>query len=61
MARLLGALVAVALFDPAVASGVARLSLLFVAVLGLGVVIYLSTHGYDRAVLLIPTWLADGG
>ena len=53
----LGALVAVALYDPAVASGIARLSLLFVAVLGLGVVIYLSTHGYDRAVLLIPTWL----
>jgi diguanylate cyclase (GGDEF)-like protein/PAS domain S-box-containing protein len=53
----LAALVAVALFDPAVASGIARLSLLFVAVLGLALVIYLATHGYDRAVLLIPTWL----
>src|SRR4030088_787841 len=53
----LGALVAVALFDPAVASGIARLSLLAVAVLGFGLVVYLSFHGYDRAVLLIPTWL----
>src|SRR5207249_7054301 len=31
--------------------------LLAVAVLGFGVVIYLSFHGFDRAVLLIPTWL----
>jgi len=53
----LGALVAVALFDPSVASGIARLSLLAVAVLGFGLVVYLSVHGYDRAVLLIPTWL----
>src|SRR5712691_9652689 len=53
----LGALVALALFDPAVASGIARLSLLAVAVLGFGLVVYLSFHGYDRAVLLIPTWL----
>jgi diguanylate cyclase (GGDEF)-like protein/PAS domain S-box-containing protein len=53
----LAALVAVALFDPAVASGIARLSLALVAVLGFALVIYLSTHGFDRAVLLIPTWL----
>jgi diguanylate cyclase (GGDEF)-like protein/PAS domain S-box-containing protein len=53
----LAALVALALFDPAVASGIARVSLLLVAVLGFGVVIYLSLHGFDRAVLLIPTWL----
>ncbi len=53
----LGALVAVALFSPAVASGIARMSLFFIAVLGFGLVLYLSTHGYDRAVMLIPTWL----
>ncbi len=52
----LGALVAVAVFSPAVASGIARISLFFVAVLGFGLVVYLSTHGYDRAVMLIPTW-----
>ena len=53
----LGCLVALALFDPSIASGIARLSLFAVAVLGLVLVIYLSTHGFDRAVLLIPTWL----
>ena len=50
-------LVAVALVDPSIASGIARLSLFGVAVFGFTLVIYLSLHGYDRAVLLIPTWL----
>src|SRR5215204_3614672 len=53
----LGCLIAVALFDPSIASGIARLSLFAIAVLGFGLVIYLSFHGFDRAVLLIPTWL----
>ena len=53
----LGALVAVALFSPAIASGIARMSLFLVAVLGFGLVIYLASHDYDRAVMLIPTWL----
>ena len=50
------ALVALALFDPAIASGIARISLAGVAFLGFALVVYLSTHGFDRAVLLIPTW-----
>jgi diguanylate cyclase (GGDEF)-like protein/PAS domain S-box-containing protein len=53
----LAALVAVAVFDPAVAAGIARMSLAGIAVFGLALVIYLSAHGFDRAVLLIPTWL----
>lgn len=53
----LAALVGVALFDPAIASGIARISLAGIAVFGLALVVYLSTHGYDRAVLLIPTWI----
>ncbi len=53
----LACLIAVAVFDPAIASGIARMSLAGIAVLGLALVIYLSTHGFDRAVLLIPTWL----
>jgi diguanylate cyclase (GGDEF)-like protein/PAS domain S-box-containing protein len=52
----LAALVVIALIDASIASGIARLSLVLIAFLGLGLVIYLSTHGYDRAVLLIPTW-----
>jgi diguanylate cyclase (GGDEF)-like protein/PAS domain S-box-containing protein len=50
------ALVALALIDPAVASGIARVSLAAVAFFGFALVIYLSTHGFDRALLLIPTW-----
>ncbi|HXW27941.1 MAG TPA: EAL domain-containing protein [Xanthobacteraceae bacterium] len=53
----LSALVALALVDPPVASGIARISLVLVSVAGFGLVIYLATHGFDRAVLLIPTWL----
>jgi PAS domain S-box-containing protein len=53
----LGALTAIAVFNPPVASGVARISLAIVAVAGLGLVVYLAAHGFDRAVLLIPTWL----
>jgi len=52
----LGALVAVALVDPSIASGIARLSLLFVAIGGFGLIMYLAAQGFDRAVLLIPTW-----
>src|SRR5215211_2727482 len=53
----LGALTAIAVFNPPVASGVARMSLAILAVTGLGLVVYLAAHGFDRAVLLIPTWL----
>ena len=52
----LAALIGVAVFDPAIASGIARISLAGIAVFGFALVIYLSTHGFDRAVLLIPTW-----
>src|SRR4030095_13114362 len=47
----LGALTAIAVFNPPVASGVARISLAIVAVAGLGLVVYLAAHGFDRAVL----------
>jgi len=53
----LGALAAIAVFNPSIASGVARMSLALVALGGLGLVVYLATHSFDRAVLLIPTWL----
>jgi len=53
----LAALIGVGLFEPAIASGIARISFASIAIVGFAVVIYLSTHGFDRAVLLIPTWL----
>lgn len=52
----LAVLVGVAFVDPAIAAGIARLSLLAVSIVGFGLIVYLAIHGYDRAVLLIPTW-----
>jgi hypothetical protein len=53
----LTALVGLAVIDPPVASGVARISIAAVAGIGLVLVIHLATHGYDRAIMLVPTWL----
>ena len=50
------ALVGLAVYDAPVAAGVARISLATIAGVGFILVLYLSTHGYDRAVMLIPTW-----
>ncbi len=50
------ALVGLAIYDAPVAAGVARISLATIAGVGFILVLYLSTHGYDRAVMLIPTW-----
>jgi diguanylate cyclase (GGDEF)-like protein/PAS domain S-box-containing protein len=53
---LLGALIALASFDPAVASGIARISIAAIAVIGFVLVVYLALHRYDRATMLVPTW-----
>ncbi len=50
------ALIGLAVYDAPIAAGVARISLATVAAVGFILVLYLSTHGYDRAVMLIPTW-----
>ena len=46
--------------DPAMASGVARISIAAVAGIGFVLVIHLATHGYDRAVMLVPSCDSDG-
>jgi diguanylate cyclase (GGDEF)-like protein/PAS domain S-box-containing protein len=43
--------------DSGVASGIARISLGLTAAIGLCVILYLAIRGFDRAVMLIPTWL----
>jgi len=53
---LLTVLAGIAIYDPPVAAGVARISLATVAIVGFILVIYLALHGIDRAVMLIPTW-----
>lgn len=52
----LAGLIALAVFDPPVASGVARMSIAAVAAVGFVLVLHLASHGYDRAIMLIPTW-----
>jgi diguanylate cyclase (GGDEF)-like protein/PAS domain S-box-containing protein len=47
----------VAVIDPAVAAGIARLSFAATGLIGLGLIVYLGTQGYDRAIMLVPSWL----
>jgi diguanylate cyclase (GGDEF)-like protein/PAS domain S-box-containing protein len=47
----------VAVVEPAVAAGLARFSIGLTGILGFGLIVYLATHKYDRAIMLIPTWL----
>jgi diguanylate cyclase (GGDEF)-like protein/PAS domain S-box-containing protein len=53
---LLVGLVALAALEAPIAAGVARISLGTVAVVGFILILYLASHGYDRAIMLIPTW-----
>ncbi len=50
-------LLGVAVVDPPIAAGIARFSIGLTAVLGFVVIVYLATHNYDRAIMLIPTWV----
>jgi len=53
---ILGGLIVLAVVDPAMASGIARLSIGATVAIGLLLIIYLATHANDRATLLLPTW-----
>jgi diguanylate cyclase (GGDEF)-like protein/PAS domain S-box-containing protein len=53
----LAVLAGVIAVDPSVAAGASRVSLGLTAAIGLAVVLYLSVRGFDRAIMLIPTWL----
>jgi diguanylate cyclase (GGDEF)-like protein/PAS domain S-box-containing protein len=53
----MAALVGLSVVDPPAAAGVARISIAAVAAVGLVLVLHLASHGFDRAVMLIPTWL----
>jgi PAS domain S-box-containing protein len=50
------ALIGLAVFDAPMASGIARISIAAVAAVGFVLILHLATHGYERAVMLIPTW-----
>jgi diguanylate cyclase (GGDEF)-like protein/PAS domain S-box-containing protein len=53
----LGVLAGIIAVDPSVAAGVARISLGATALVGLGIILYLAIRGFDRAIMLIPTWI----
>jgi diguanylate cyclase (GGDEF)-like protein/PAS domain S-box-containing protein len=53
---ILADLAGLAVFDAPVAAGVARISLCTVAVIGFVLILYLASHGFERAIMLIPTW-----
>jgi diguanylate cyclase (GGDEF)-like protein len=46
----------VAIYDPALAAGIARMSFALTAVAGIVLIIYLGFNRYDRAILLVPSW-----
>lgn len=48
---------AFAIYDPTRAAGIARLSFGLTAMLGIILISYFSFRSYDRAIMLIPTWL----
>ena len=53
---ILADLAGLAVFDAPVAAGVARISLGTVAIVGFVLILYLASHGFERAIMLIPTW-----
>lgn len=53
----LGLLIAMASISPEVASGIARISIAAIALLGFILVVFLALYRYDRATMLVPTWL----
>ncbi|MAZ17048.1 MAG: sensor domain-containing phosphodiesterase [Ahrensia sp.] len=52
----LAGLAALGLYDPALAAGIARLSIAATAVFGSVLIAYLSWRGFDRAIMLVPAW-----
>ena len=50
-------LMGVAFFQPQIAAGIARISIALTVVLGVVLLVYQSFNRFDRAVMLIPTWI----
>ncbi|MCB1481548.1 MAG: EAL domain-containing protein [Rhodobiaceae bacterium] len=50
-------ILALAAIDPSTAAGLSRMILGIAGIAGLVVLLFLSLRGYDRAILLVPTWL----
>lgn len=57
LAALFLALFGFAFFEPSSAATIARLVLALLGISGLFLILLLALRGYDRAVLLVPTWI----
>ena len=53
----LALLFGVAIYDPSIAAGIARVSLALTATAGILLIVYLGFNRYDRAILLVPAWV----
>jgi diguanylate cyclase (GGDEF)-like protein/PAS domain S-box-containing protein len=53
----LAALFSIILIDAAVAAGIARISFALTSILAIFLIGYLAYRGYDRAFMLVPTWI----
>ncbi len=53
----LAILFGVAVVNPPIAAGIARMSFALTAIFGMVLILYLSFRQFDRAILLIPTWI----
>jgi diguanylate cyclase (GGDEF)-like protein/PAS domain S-box-containing protein len=54
---ILAALLGISIIEPSVAAGIARICFGLVGVLGFALIVTLALRGFDRAVLLLPTWI----
>lgn len=52
----LALLFGVAIYDPPIAAGIARLSFALTGTVGIVLIAYLGFNRYDRAILLVPAW-----
>jgi hypothetical protein len=50
-------LMGVAFFEPQIAAGIARISIAATVLIGVILLVYQSFNKFDRAVMLIPTWI----
>ncbi|NRG19787.1 EAL domain-containing protein [Rhizobiales bacterium] len=50
-------LLGVAVWDPSVAAGISRISLGVIGLFGFIVIAVLALQGYERAIMLVPTWV----
>ncbi|MEM6461473.1 MAG: EAL domain-containing protein [Pseudomonadota bacterium] len=53
----LGILFAFAVYDPVIATGIARFSFAATVIAGTFLIAYLGLNRFDRAIMLIPTWV----